>query len=131
MLAVQAEELRQNGATAIFVAVDGQLAGLIAIADPIKSTTAQALQDLKTERATSTALCARAVCQGDDEQHPAKSIFRFRLQCRRCTDRRRRPLSSIEAPPVARDCGGGDGVELGERDRQFLAASHCKPARPA
>jgi len=64
MLAVQAEELRQNGATAIFVAVDGQLAGLIAIADPIKSITAQALQDLKTERATSTASCARAVCQG-------------------------------------------------------------------
>jgi P-type Cu+ transporter len=49
MLAAQAEELRVNGATAIFVAADGQLAGLIAIADPIKSTTAQALQDLKTE----------------------------------------------------------------------------------
>jgi len=43
----QAENLRHDGQTVIFVAVDGQPAGLIGIADPIKATTAQALRDLK------------------------------------------------------------------------------------
>ena len=42
-----AEELRRDGQTVIFVAVDGQLNGLIGIADPVKPSTAQALQDLK------------------------------------------------------------------------------------
>ena len=42
-----AEELRRDGQTVIFVAVDGQLQGLIGIADPVKPSTAQALQDLK------------------------------------------------------------------------------------
>ena len=37
-----AEELRQDGATAIFVAVDGQAAGVLAIADPVKATTPEA-----------------------------------------------------------------------------------------
>ena len=31
-------ELRSEGATAIFVAIDGKLAGVIAIADPVKAT---------------------------------------------------------------------------------------------
>ncbi|MGD0513694.1 MAG: heavy metal translocating P-type ATPase [Terriglobales bacterium] len=42
-----AAELRRNGQTVIFVAVDGRPAGLIGIADPIKPSTAQALRDLK------------------------------------------------------------------------------------
>jgi Cu+-exporting ATPase len=43
----RAEDLGRNGETVIFVAVDGQPAGLIGIADPIKSSTQQALRDLK------------------------------------------------------------------------------------
>ena len=43
----QADELRREGATAVFVAVDGRLAGVLAIADPVKPTTAQALADLR------------------------------------------------------------------------------------
>ena len=43
----EAEALRQDGATAIFVGVDGKLAGVIAIADPVKATTPQALQALR------------------------------------------------------------------------------------
>jgi Cu+-exporting ATPase len=43
----QAEELRRNGQTVILVAVDGQPAGLIGIADPIKPSAPQALRDLK------------------------------------------------------------------------------------
>src|SRR5690606_12957156 len=46
-LADVAEELRQDGATAIQVAVDGRPAGVIAIADPIKPTTPSAIAELK------------------------------------------------------------------------------------
>jgi Cu+-exporting ATPase len=48
-LAVAADDMRREGATAIFAAVDGQLAGVLAIADPIKPTTAAAVSDLKSE----------------------------------------------------------------------------------
>ncbi len=48
-LTVRAEELRGEGATVIFLAVDGKLAGLLAIADPIKATTPQAVQQLVQE----------------------------------------------------------------------------------
>jgi Cu+-exporting ATPase len=41
-----AERLREDGATVIFVAVDNRAAGLIAIADPIKDTTPGALKAL-------------------------------------------------------------------------------------
>ena len=37
-LDAEAERLRADGATAIFVAVDGKAAGIIAIADPVKAT---------------------------------------------------------------------------------------------
>ena len=42
----QADELRAAGKTAMFIAVDGQLAGIVAVADPIKSSTAQAIAEL-------------------------------------------------------------------------------------
>jgi Cu+-exporting ATPase len=48
-LAAQAEGLRHDGATAIFVAVDGKVAGVLAIADPVKATTPAALAALKQE----------------------------------------------------------------------------------
>lgn len=41
-----AESLREHGKTVMFVAVDGQLAGLVAVRDPIKATTADAIQQL-------------------------------------------------------------------------------------
>ena len=46
-LSASAESDRQKAATVIFVAVGGQLAGYVAIADPIKATTPRALQILK------------------------------------------------------------------------------------
>jgi len=46
-LAAAAEGQRRQAATVIFVGVGGQLAGFVAIADPIKETTARALQALK------------------------------------------------------------------------------------
>ncbi len=42
----EAERMRQDGATAIFLAVDGKVRGVIAIADPVKATAPEALQSL-------------------------------------------------------------------------------------
>ena len=46
-LASEAEALRGEGATVIFVAINGRLGGLLAIADPIKATTPAAVQALR------------------------------------------------------------------------------------
>ena len=46
-LAEQAEALRQEGASVMYLAVDAQLAGLLAVADPLKASTAEALAGLK------------------------------------------------------------------------------------
>ena len=48
-LSAEAERLRGDGATAIFLAVNGKPAGVIAIADPIKATTPDALRALAAE----------------------------------------------------------------------------------
>ena len=48
-LSARADALRRDGATALFVAIDGKLGGVIAIADPIKATTKSAIDDLKTD----------------------------------------------------------------------------------
>jgi len=48
-LAPEAERLRQDGATVVFLAADGKLAGAIAIADPVKATTPAALKALAAE----------------------------------------------------------------------------------
>jgi Cu+-exporting ATPase len=47
--AERAEALRQEGKTVMFVAVDGELAGLLAVADPIKESTAEAIEQLRAE----------------------------------------------------------------------------------
>jgi Cu+-exporting ATPase len=44
-----AERLRHEGATAIFLGVDGKVAAVIAVADPVKPTTADALNALSRE----------------------------------------------------------------------------------
>jgi heavy metal translocating P-type ATPase len=49
VLEQDAERLRQDGATAIFLSVDGRLAAVIAVADPVKSTTPAALDALAKE----------------------------------------------------------------------------------
>ncbi len=45
-LAEKAESLRLEGQTAMFVAVDGKAAGLLAVADPIKDSTPEAIRQL-------------------------------------------------------------------------------------
>jgi Cu+-exporting ATPase len=71
-LAARADELRGQGdaATVVFVAVDGRLAGLVAVADPIRSAAPEALRRLRADgvrvvmvtgdsRATAAAVAAK------------------------------------------------------------------------
>lgn len=46
-LAARAENLRAEGASVVYLAVDGKLAGLLAVSDPIKQSTSAALAELK------------------------------------------------------------------------------------
>ena len=64
-----AEALRQDGATAIFIGVDGRTAGAIAIADPIKASTPEALAGLKAEG-------VRVVMLTGDNWTTAKAVAR-------------------------------------------------------
>jgi Cu+-exporting ATPase len=48
-LTAAAERRRAAGETVVFVALDGQLAGLVAVTDPVKPTTAAALAALRAE----------------------------------------------------------------------------------
>jgi Cu+-exporting ATPase len=48
-LDAQADRLRADGATAIFIGVDDRLAGIFAIADPVKETTPAALEALRRD----------------------------------------------------------------------------------
>jgi Cu+-exporting ATPase len=48
-LAREADAMRAQAQTVMFVAVDGALAGLVGVADPIKATTAEALRGLRAE----------------------------------------------------------------------------------
>ena len=65
----EAERLRQDGATAIFVAIDGKAAGIIAIADPVKATTPAALQALAQAK-------VRVVMLTGDNRTTAKAVAR-------------------------------------------------------
>ena len=46
-LATQAEQLRSEGASVMHLAINGDLAGLLVVSDPIKATSAEALQILR------------------------------------------------------------------------------------
>jgi P-type Cu+ transporter len=48
-LAARAEQMRAQGQTVMFVAIDGQAAGLLGVADPIKDSTPEAIRQLHEE----------------------------------------------------------------------------------
>ncbi|MBP2292710.1 heavy metal translocating P-type ATPase [Azospirillum rugosum] len=48
-LEARADDLRREGATALFAAIDGRPGGVIAVADPIKASTPQALETLRAD----------------------------------------------------------------------------------
>ncbi|UWU18979.1 copper-translocating P-type ATPase (plasmid) [Rhizobium sullae] len=68
-LMAEAEALRGEGATVIYVAIDGKVGGLIAIADPIKATTPEALRSLKEEN-------IRVVMLTGDNRTTAQAVAR-------------------------------------------------------
>jgi len=63
----QADKLRESGETVMLVALDGKLAGLIGVADPIKDTTPQALKDLRK-------MGIRIVMLTGDNEKTAKAV---------------------------------------------------------
>ena len=48
-IAGRADELRREGATVMFVAIDGKLSGLLEVVDPVKASTAEAIEMLHRE----------------------------------------------------------------------------------
>lgn len=68
-LEADAERLRREGATSIFVVIDGLLAGLIAVADPVKASTPMALENLRSEG-------IRVVMVTGDHRSTAEAIAR-------------------------------------------------------
>ena len=65
----KADALRNDGATAIFVAIDGKAAGVIGISDPVKATTPDAIIALK-------AAGLRLVMMTGDNQTTAEAVAR-------------------------------------------------------
>ncbi|MDQ3040556.1 MAG: HAD-IC family P-type ATPase, partial [Pseudomonadota bacterium] len=63
----RAETLRKQGASVMFLAVDGRLAGAVAVADPIKATTLTALNELR-------AAGLRIVMASGDAQATAEAV---------------------------------------------------------
>lgn len=62
-----ADALRANGKTAMFIAIDGRVAGIVAVADPIKKTTAEAIRELH-------ALGLRVIMATGDNQRTAEAV---------------------------------------------------------
>src|SRR5688572_8407747 len=48
-VAARADEMRRDGATVMFVAIDGNLAGLLGVVDPVKASTPEAIDMLHRE----------------------------------------------------------------------------------
>lgn len=67
MLDEEAERLRQEGQTVVFVAVDGKAGGLLGVADPIKPTTAESVRLLKEDG-------LRLVMLTGDHQQTARAV---------------------------------------------------------
>ncbi|APX21549.1 MAG: copper-translocating P-type ATPase [Rhodobacteraceae bacterium] len=65
----RADALRADGKTAMYVAVDGSLVGLVAVADPIKETTEGAIRDLH-------ALGLRVIMATGDNHRTAEAVAR-------------------------------------------------------
>jgi Cu+-exporting ATPase len=65
----KAEALRVEGQTAMFVAVDGRMAGIVGVADPIKGSTPEAIRALHRER-------IRVVMLTGDSRTTAQAVAR-------------------------------------------------------
>jgi Cu+-exporting ATPase len=114
-LAAHAEALRADGAGVVFVAVDGALAGLIAVADPIKASAAEAVRGLQ-------AAGVRIVMMTGDTLTTAQAVAR-RLGV---TEVQAEVLPQDKAAVVARLKAEGRAVAMagdGVNDAPALAAA--------
>ena len=93
-VAKQADKLREAGATAIFMGVDGRVAGIFAIADPIKNSTPEALAGLKAEN-------IRVVMLTGDNWTTAKAVARRLGIDEIDVADRYVPLRATQSPPKA------------------------------
>jgi Cu+-exporting ATPase len=66
-VAPEAKKLRAEGKTAVFVAVDGKVAGILSVSDPIKKTTPEAIDRLHEEK-------IRIVMLTGDSEVTAKAV---------------------------------------------------------
>jgi len=114
-LTAKAEELRNDGATVIFMAADGAPAGLFAIADPVKTTTPEAVKRLAADG-------VRVVMLTGDNKTTAQAVAR-RLGI---TDVEAEVLPEEKSAIVTRLRGEGRVVAMagdGVNDAPALAAA--------
>lgn len=94
----RAQALRESGATVMYIVVENALAGLVAVADPVKATTAEAIAGLQraglhvvmvtgdnetTARAVARAVGIDEVVAGVSPEGKAEAVQRFKSQGRR------------------------------------------------
>ncbi len=113
-LATEAEDLRQEGQTVMFVAIDGRPAGLLGVADPIKPTTTEAIDALHKER-------IRIVMLTGDNRTTAETVAR---------------ALGIDEVEAAMDPPGGDSCDIprcrgsvGRRAANARLARRCSRLR--
>jgi Cu+-exporting ATPase len=68
-LIAKADALRAEGKTALFAAIDGKVAAIVAVADPVKDTTPEAVRVLREEG-------VRLVMLSGDARHTAEAVGR-------------------------------------------------------
>ncbi|WP_459975054.1 heavy metal translocating P-type ATPase [Nocardioides pyridinolyticus] len=114
-LEAQADELRAQGATAIFLAIGDTVAAVIAIADPVKTTTPAALADLKAQG-------VEVVMLTGDNQTTAEAVARSlgidRVEAGVLPDRKAEVVQRLQAEGKV-VAMAGDGVN----DAPALAAA--------
>lgn len=66
-LKIQADALRTDGKTAMYAAIDGKLAGLVAVSDPIKASAAEAIRQLHARG-------LKIIMATGDEERTAKAV---------------------------------------------------------
>ena len=115
-LALRADERRAKGQTAMFVAVDDKVAGVISVADPVKPTTTDAIRQLHDDKVSIVMLT------GDNEktaQAVAKRLGLERVIADVLPDQKMEVIKELQADGriVAM---AGDGVN----DAPALAQAH-------
>jgi len=114
-ITVRATELERQGRSVVFIAIDGKLAGLLAVSDPIRQTTAEAIETLHR-------LDIEIVMLTGDNEHTARAVAE-QLGITRIKARMK-PADKLERVKSLRAAGrvvamAGDGIN----DAPALAAA--------